>query len=285
MAPIFDGDIRSGGVGSPFVSGFKIVQCEVCNYTKLDPFPENLDKFYESDEYRSLFDGSVDAAKIQSIYDHEQNARLARIGVQNLRGITVAEFGSSAGVFLDAVTGLAKKTIAIEPTEAFHKHLEAQGHIVYDYPESAIKAGEKADMVVCFDVIEHVPDPIEFVEHAAKILNEGGQFILSMPNLDDLILKTCEKSFAPFFFQAAHLSYFSKRSVEALFKNTSFSSIKIGFLHKYGVDNLIRWSGEGTPGPSDSKRLFDESFNTLYRSEIERLGLASHLFIVATKKD
>ncbi|MEI6155417.1 MAG: class I SAM-dependent methyltransferase [Deltaproteobacteria bacterium] len=281
---IHPGPIRSGGVGSEFIDGFTVIGCEDCGFAFLNPIPENLDRFYETHEYREKFDYEFSPASIQKKYDHEQNERVQRIGIQNLRSKTVLDLGASAGVFLDAIKGVADQTIAVEPSEIFREYLISKGHIYYPYPEDAIAANECADIVTSFDVIEHLPDPANFVRQAFKLLKRGGTFILSMPNLDDLLLRAHSVAFEPFFFQIAHLNYFGKRAIPVLFEGSGFPLPKIGFLHKYGIENLIRWSKYLSPGTvPEVDGLFDEAFNRHYRVEIERSGIASHLFIVAKK--
>lgn len=281
---LYDGQIRSGGIGSEFISGFKIYKCLCCGFIYLDPIPDNLDAFYESPEYRSKFDYLFDPDSIHKKYDHEQNARIARIGLQNMRGKTVVDLGSSAGVFLDAVVGVAARTVAVEPGKMYQDYLVSKGHAWYPYPEDAIQSGERADIVVSFDVVEHLADPLKFIEQAFELLTPGGRLVLSMPNADDLILKAQKDAYAPFMFQVAHLNYFNYSSASYLFAKTDFEQVQIEYLHKYGIENLVQWSKHGEPGSSkELDGFFDFHFDVLYKSEIERLGLASHLFITAQK--
>jgi 2-polyprenyl-3-methyl-5-hydroxy-6-metoxy-1,4-benzoquinol methylase len=44
----------------------------------------------------------------------------------------------------------------------------------------------KADVVVMMEVLEHLPDPQKGVDHAMKLLNEGGTAFFSTPSPDDL---------------------------------------------------------------------------------------------------
>jgi 2-polyprenyl-3-methyl-5-hydroxy-6-metoxy-1,4-benzoquinol methylase len=281
---VYSGTIRSGGVGSEFIDGFTVFGCENCGFVFLEPIPDDLERFYETHEYRERFDYEFSPSSIHKKYDHEQNERIHRIGIQNLRGKTVLDLGASAGVFLDAVKGVARKTIAVEPGSIFKEYLIAARHCYYPYPEDAISAGECADIVTSFDVIEHVADPQKFVKQAFELLKPGGTFVLSMPNLDDLLLRANKTAFEPFFFQIAHLNYFGKKAIPKLFDQSGFESFEIGYLHKYGIENLVRWSKYGTPGyVQELNGVFDENFNRHYRIEIERSGLASHLFIRAQK--
>lgn len=278
------GPIRSGGVGSDFINGYSIYECNQCGFAFLDPTPESLDKFYETHEYREKFDYQFSPADIHRKYDHEQNDRIQRIGIQNIRGKVVLDLGASAGVFLDSINGVANRTIAVEPGGMFKDYLISQNHTYYPYPEDAINAGEVTDVVTSFDVIEHVIDPKKFVVNANKLLKSGGTFYLSMPNYDDLLLSANKEKFEPFFFQVAHINYFGKKVIPELFRNSGFTNIEIGYIHKYGIENLIQWSKNGKPGTfEDVINLFDEYFNRIFKVELERLCIASHLFIKASK--
>ena len=105
-----------------------------------------------------------------------------------------------------------------------------------------------------------------------------------MPNLNDILLSTCGSSFASFFYQTAHLNYFSHEVIQELFSETEFCDIKIDYLHKYDCDNLMRWLKHASPGEMpESKQLFDRIFNSHFKAEIERLGISSHLFITAKR--
>ena len=105
-----------------------------------------------------------------------------------------------------------------------------------------------------------------------------------MPNLNDILLSTCESSFSPFFYKTAHLNYFSSEAIPELFRERGFTNIKIDKLHKYELGNLMRWLKYDSPGEMpEVQELFDRTFDLHFRAEIERLGLSSHLFITAKK--
>ena len=284
LSEVFGGPIRDGGVGASTVGGYKIIKCEQCNLVQISPVPKQIDSFYESHEYRVNWDVDYDPIDIHKKYDHEQNERISRIGVQNIRNATIIDLGCSAGVFLDAVQSLAGKTIAVEPFEYYSRYLKERGHTYYPYPQDAINQGELADIVTSFDVIEHIEHPKDFINSAFKLLKSEGEFVLSMPNLNDILLSSCTESFSSFFYQTAHLNYFSHESIQELFNDTGFIDIKIDYLHKYNCDNLMRWLKYDSPGEMpEVKELFDRTFDSHFKAEIERLGLSSHLFITAKK--
>ncbi len=284
LITIYKGPVRDGGVDAKFVEGFSVLECRECEMGSLTPLPAGLAEFYESHEYREKFDRDISPTGIHKIYDHEQSERIKRIGVENLRGQVVADFGCSAGVFLDAVKGIAKRTIAVEPASIFKDYLLSMSHEYFEYPRVLIDSEAKADIVVSFDVIEHLEDPLGFLRDVHEVLVPGGRFILSMPSADDLLNKIAPSTFRPFFYQTAHINYFNRKSVSALFDASPFKKVDIDFLHKYKIENLVQWVEGGGPGKRNLGDFFDRSFNNLYQSEIERLGISSHFFISAFKE-
>jgi 2-polyprenyl-3-methyl-5-hydroxy-6-metoxy-1,4-benzoquinol methylase len=277
---VYKDPIRDGGIRGKSIKGYKIIECLSCNLVQLYPVPDQLDEFYESHEYRSKWDNKFKPADIHSKYDHEQNERIKRIGIQNIRNKTIIDLGASAGVFLDSTLGIAKETIAIEPMNLYKNYLISKGHKYFAYPEEAIKSKIKADIITSFDVIEHIKYPMKFLENAYKLLKSGGIFILSMPNYDDLLLSLMKDKFSPFFFQTAHLNYFNKSCIQNMYKKSNFDEIEFDYLHKYNLDNVLGWIKYGKPGKSlEFENLFDRFSNESFRNSIERQGIASHLFL------
>lgn len=280
---IYHGPIRSGGIGSEAIDGHEIFQCNHCGFISLHPLPSSLADFYETDEYRLQFFSETEVEAMRKKYDHEQNARISRIGVQAMRGKIIADFGAGPGLFLDAIQGIAGRTIAIEPAKIYRDHFLSRGHAHFPYVADMIAASEKVDIAVSFDTIEHVMDVHQFAGQIYESLVEGGTLYLSMPNHMDVIRLICSEAYEPFFYQIAHLNYFNGNSARVLLESTGFKNVTVAFLHKYNINNLIHWTKNGLPGLFNAGTIFDGHFHNSYVSEIERMGLASHLFIKASK--
>ena len=281
----YQGPIRDGGVNGKQIDNKKILYCKKCDFYQLFPIPQNLEDFYETHEYRQKWDTEYNPSDLHKVYDHEQNERIKIIGIQNIRNKKVLDLGASSGVFLDTTIGVARETIAIEPMLLYKEYHLAKGHKYYAYPEEAISDGVKVDIVTCFDVIEHVIDPKLVISNIFNLLGSGGKLFLSMPSFHDLLLSICEDKFAPFFFQTAHLNYFTEKCMQNIFQDSNFSSFEIDYLHKYNIDNLLGWVKHGKPGhASEFNFLNNRNFNDHYKTSIENLGVSSHFFITAFKK-
>jgi len=286
VAILYSGPIRNGGIRGPSADGYEIIECDHCKLVQLSPVPPGLTAFYETDSYRANWDETYSPTEIQKKYDHEQSERVSRIGVENLRDSTVLDLGAGPGLFLDAVKALTRKTLAVEPFSYYSEHLKTNGHIYYPYARNAVENNETANIVTCFDVIEHLENPKNIIDSASSLLEPGGSLFLSMPNVDDILCSLRSPSFLPFFFQTAHLNYFSGRSVPELFNGSGFVDLQIDYLHKYDFQNLVAWLKHGRPADlPEVNGLFDRPFDLHFGAELERLGLSSHLFVTARKRN
>lgn len=94
----------------------------------------------------------------------------------------VLEIGSGSGFFAEKVnknhyTGLEYNDKAI--IEAKKKGINLVKNSIEDYN---IKVNNKYDIVCSFHVLEHVPNPREFIKASVNLLKENGKLIYSVPN-------------------------------------------------------------------------------------------------------
>lgn len=102
----------------------------------------------------------------------------------------VLDVGCGGGVFSEAMAANGGKVTAIDlaedSLEVAKLHLY-ESHLKIDYKQQSVEdfAKENAnsfDLVVCMEMLEHVPDPQSVVDACAKILKPGGWLFLSTIN-------------------------------------------------------------------------------------------------------
>ena len=209
---------------------------------------------------------------------------ISKIGIERFRGKVVVDIGCGGGSFLDAVKGLATKTIGIEPFVGYHSNLLARGHEVFSSLKEAEKQlSESVEIVVSFGVIEHTVDPIEYMRGAYSLLNKGGVIYLETDNTDDFLMNMKIPEYEQFFYRTAHNWYFDRKSLRRIFEELGFENIKEGFLALHDLSNVFLWMKDRVPpgvGAINDISLFCDNAWKLY---LEESGRAEILHFSAEK--
>lgn len=280
VTTIYDGPIREAGPGSEYEGGYTALECLSCGAAFLDPFPPDTGEKYETGNYWVKRTGDAGIDVLQAKYDPEQFLWLSRIGIETFRNKITADFGCGAGLFLDMVHGVAARTIGIEPAAHLSKHL-ASKHTFFPKIESIEDAS--VDVAVTFDTLEHLPDPVYYLNQLSRILKRAGRLIAGVPNKDDFLVKLVP-AYHPFFYHKNHLFYFNARCLSVQLQGAGFTRIDTGYVHKYDLMNMVTWAKDGKGIGTKGSALFDETTEDSFRKNLERQGIASHILLKAVKQ-
>ena len=280
---LHDGRIRDGSFGKVTETPVRIYQCKLCKLARLEKFILGA-RAYESTDYREKYNDSSDDKILLSMHDPEQGARVALIGFERLRDKVIVDYGCGHGAFLDAVAGVARVTIGIEPLKVMRPSLEKRGHIVYGGARDALTEYRgKVDVVASFGVIEHVDDPMSYLKDAFDMLTDGGCLVLQTDNLDDILMVSKAKGFPEFFFRTAHNWYFLPSNMEMMIRGCGFEVVKTMTTHGYDFSNFLLWHKEGRPTGVGKMPLFDSVFEKLWVATVEKAGHGDLITLFAKK--
>jgi SAM-dependent methyltransferase len=234
-----------GRFGSFTPDARAVLKCRGCGVGFLSPTGP-VD--YDSAQYRELVDGSASPDRFYALHDNEQGDKLKTLGVERLRDKVVADIGCGAGSFLDLAKGVASATLAIEPMRGYHPILQTKGHRPFAYCADAIGEWQgRVDVAVCFSVIEHVAEPVSLLHDIRRMLRDGGELLLSTPNLDDWMLELLPEDYGAFFFRTVHTWYFDAGSLRALASAAGFADCAVEYVHRFDLSNALLWLRDRRP--------------------------------------
>lgn len=109
--------------------------------------------------------------------------------IRILDGLRILDVGCGGGLISEPLARLGGKVTGIDPADenigAARSHAQAAG-LAIDYRaqrvEDVAASPERFDVVVCLEVIEHVPDPKRFLGACADTVRPGGLLIVSTIN-------------------------------------------------------------------------------------------------------
>jgi len=215
---------------------YTVVYCESCQLGRLSPLPteEALRELYGSRAYFEGVDGvgyadyAGDAAQFARTF-RAKLAALLRFGpVRDL-----LEIGCGPGYFLREArragvahaVGLDRNPWAVE--EVRRGGDEGRVGSIEDLP-----AERDYDAVVMLDLIEHVVDPLAFLEQVRERLRPGGRVFLMTPNIRSLLARVAGRRWVSFKIPE-HLYYYSPRSMRALLERSGFEVLSVRGAGQY----------------------------------------------------
>jgi SAM-dependent methyltransferase len=156
-------------------------------------------------------------------------------------GGALLDIGCSSGGFLSTMKGSQWTVygIEIEPSMAERaRAVSGAGVYVGDVADAPF-ANECFDVVTCFDVLEHIHQPIVLLRRALAWLKPGGIFCTVLPNIDSWEANI----FGSYWFGLElprHLVHFSPRSLRGAMERAGFSEVRLTAVGSY-AENSARY--------------------------------------------
>lgn len=103
-------------------------------------------------------------------------------------------------------------------------------------------------VISMFDVLEHMPYPVESLKHVHSLLRDDGLLFLSMPNTDSMVWRIFDSlETNPYWGELEHYHNFGKRRLYRLLVENGFEPIRYGVSERYrfGMEVVARKSNAG----------------------------------------
>jgi 2-polyprenyl-3-methyl-5-hydroxy-6-metoxy-1,4-benzoquinol methylase len=179
----------------------------------------------EAEEIEDLYRDVEDPEYFSSENERREAFRAALARIESLRLVRppgrLLEIGSSVGLFLDEARGRGWDAFGIEPSRWAAESARARGLSIFNGTlEEYVPEGGPFDVVVSWDVWEHLEDPVGALRRAYQLLRPGGLFVFTTVNLGGLGRKLFRGRWP--WFMRMHLHYFTRESLTRMVRGSGF---------------------------------------------------------------
>lgn len=136
---------------------------------------------------------------------------LDQVGDDDLSGLDVLEIGSGKGYLLKRLKEKGANVVGVEPGVDSSLYAEEEGIEVLKEEFDPGRFHQPFDLIINYAVLEHIDDPLRFIQQEFSILKPGGELIFSVPDCTEF-LQHGDLSI----FIHEHWSYFTRDSLSHL---------------------------------------------------------------------
>jgi 2-polyprenyl-3-methyl-5-hydroxy-6-metoxy-1,4-benzoquinol methylase len=241
---------------------FYLFECQKCELIYLNPRPsrEEIDRYYPQD-YISYPHAIEDEPNWIKRLDRQYGLHkrvsqvIRRVGTSG----RILDIGCATGIFLNGMHQKGWEAYGVEPSHYAAEY--ARQHFNLAITNGYLEDGKFTDSffnaVSMWDVLEHVPDPLDTLSEISRILAPGGWLVLSLPNPE-----SWERSWFGQYWAGwdvpRHFHLFNRHVLSNILQHAGFRIKEIvSFTGRHGVLvlNLQFWLGSTSLSTGTQHRL------------------------------
>jgi SAM-dependent methyltransferase len=261
--------------------GVSHFECNNCNCCYPEYIPNDVNDIYSDNEYVSEFIG-IDSSReeYKKTRFGKERINLIQSQIGSLQGKSIMDMGCGTGWFLDLCKEHGMdcwgQELGIELAKQTSKRLNIE---VISLPVNEIvNKDDSFDVIVMFDLIEHLTDPVGFVMHLKRMLKKDGILLILTPNFDSFGIKKL-KSNSSLVMPTDHLCIFSGKSVNILADQVG---MKLEYLAFSGIDigdYLAYLEYSGIIIHDDLKQMFYDDIQPV----LDQFSFSNHMRFILKK--
>jgi len=179
-------------------------------------------------------------SKPDDYYEHDRTALYAFLSWGTRRGfLRVLNVGCAGGADVSILRSLgAARIVGVEPVASAAQQATLRYDVAYhtSFEEWEPECGEKFDLVIFADVLEHLVDPRRSICKAAAILDEHGVMLMSVPNIRhfSILVQLCIKGDWRYecegILDETHLRFFTLKSFTRLLHKAELATVAMEYF-------------------------------------------------------
>jgi SAM-dependent methyltransferase len=264
--------------------------CCSCDHKFLAPLLSDEDemRFYSKD-YPAFLLGRGDKKSVTPQSHFTKNKEQAQERFQHIKHLlskekSVLEIGSATGFFLSYIKDNVKEVCGVEPNSSYREY--ANGIDILTFESLGDIKDRKFDIIFLYYVLEHVKEPINFLENLQDFLkNETSTIVIEVPNVNEALVSLYKSpAYNNFVWQKAHCNYFSVKVLGDIFSNTGLTSEFVP-VQRYDFSNHLYWLVEGKPGGMGKYHMiFSEKLDREYQECLKNSWFCDSILAIAKPK-
>ncbi|MER3319496.1 MAG: class I SAM-dependent methyltransferase [Allomuricauda sp.] len=190
------------------------------------PQPENLARYYESEDYISHTDAkkSLTDRLYQLVKGENLRNKLQIVENQIDKPINLLDLGAGTGDFLILARDSGFSVVGVEPNDRAKQLAHKKGVELQTSLEDV--SGQKFQAITLWHVLEHLPNLEEQIKTLVELLEKDGILVIAVPNFKSFDAKYYKTHWAAYDVPR-HLWHFSKTSISKIFARHQMEVIKI----------------------------------------------------------
>lgn len=195
---------------------YEVMKNEDFDMLVTSPVPNNLEKYYVSEDYISHTDSktSLFDKVYQLVKNHTLKQKLKLINSFNTEEKIILDVGAGTGDFLKVCKNDRWKITGVEPSEKAREYAEKKNIALLK--EISETENKQFDVITLWHVLEHIPNLVEYIQNLKKLLKPNGVLIIAVPNHKSYDAAYYKDYWAAFDVPR-HLWHFSRTSISKLF--------------------------------------------------------------------
>jgi SAM-dependent methyltransferase len=272
--------------------GFTYGQCQDCKTLFQTPRPtlQAFEAFYRdsvsSKYWAEVLFPSVAEARRERIFRPRVELLTQLCEARGEKIHQLIDVGAGYGIFLDEWRKVLPKShlVAVEPSTYLAAECRIKGFEVVESIVEQVEGYENfADMVVCFEVLEHVHEPLAFVETLMRLAKPGGLVSISTLCIDGFDLQVLWNQ-SNQIFPPHHINFHSVAGFENLFARAGLVDVSVTTPGKLDVD-IVRNAALRDPDLLKGQRFLqrligNEQMSSAFQTFLAENSLSSHAWVI-----
>lgn len=244
-----------------------IDQCDNCGHRFMDT--TSLSSIALAEQYDNNYSGFRSDAFFQTAIRQELTRNITpRVPPPAV----VLDVGCGNGDFLMAATEVGYTALGIDVATAAVIHCQQRGLHAEATDFTGMQQDDYFSLITMWDVVEHLPNPYDFMDQAFRLLQPGGYLLLKIPRVSPFtfwIVMFFPRLASILLHLPGHIHFFSQSTLSSLLKNAGFEQIE--------------WLQDRNMRSRPPIRSLKKAVARLIRALVDQTGKNGNFYVMAQK--